>query len=404
MMRELRWRFIGTAMLAIFLVLLVIVGSINASVFWQNNKRMDVMLDLLADNDGRLPASEVLRMDSNGNEPAIDARYFVAEVNPLGEVMSLDADHISKVQADYADIYAYQAFQSGKNRGTVEPFRYLRIDQRRGGAKMYFLDDHVLKAAVHVFWLNSLIIALIGFLAVSGLIILLSGRVIHPFIENMRLQRRFITDAGHELKTPLSIISANADILALTQGENEWTESIHHQVTRMNALISELLKLATVEDRPHHVKEPLDVRQLVQDSIESFKPMATRQNITFRSHVTEKPLMIKGDPQSLANLFSILLDNAIKYATPAATIDIVLTATGKGGARFRITNPTDQPPAPEELNRLFERFYRPDESRSRAAGGFGIGLSMAKAIVDAHHGQISVSGDDRRISFDIHLP
>lgn len=404
MMRELRWRFVALAMGAVFLVLLIIVGAINVSVAWERNKRMDAILDVLADNGGRFPAAEVLRLDpATTTETPFESRYFIARINSRGKVSDLDTAHIARAQAEHAHSYAIEAFHDPNERGVIGHFRYLRVPERTGGASIYFLDEQMLASALHTFRINSIVVAVIGFLAVSGLIILFSGRVIRPFVENIRLQRRFITDAGHELKTPLSVISANADIIELTQGKSEWTASIHRQVLRMNALISELLKLATMEERPIHREDDVDLRHLLTDAIDSFKPMATHEQITLRTHLPEHPVIIKGDGQSLANLFSVLIDNAIKYAPEGATIDLALHPRSKAGAHFRITNPALHPPDPQELNRLFERFYRADESRSRAGGGFGIGLSMAKAIVHAHHGQISASCDGTSVSFDIDL-
>lgn len=404
MMRRLRWRFIAAAMGAVLVVVAVNIGAINLTLYLQNENRLDAVLDLLAENDGRfpdiLPATDVRNLPISA-ETRYETRYFSALFNKDGDLIRIDVSNIAGARAEYAATFAEYAYAENKERGSIEHYRYLSKKLPEGKA-LYFLDRQQLDSMRHAFMMNSLSVATIGYIAASILVILFSERAIRPFMENYKRQRRFITDAGHELKTPLAIISADVDIIELTDGESEWTTSIHRQVDRMTRLVSELLKLATMEEGGlvrHHTN--LDFSALVQETVDSFRPMAHRENRTIHADIVS-PLNIRGDSQSLNNLVSVLIDNAIKYSSDDAEINVTLYPRGRG-AILTVANPCDNPPDTTELNRLFERFYRADESRDRKSGGFGIGLSMAKAIVHAHKGRISAKSENGMVYFTVVL-
>lgn len=224
---------------------------------------------------------------------------------------------------------------------------------------------------------------------------------INPIIESMEKQKQFITDAGHEIKTPITIISANADVLEMTGGENEWITSIRNQTIRLDKLVKNLLMLSKVDEGNVKMEfSDFDLSNTVLEAAESFQTIAETQEKDFTLQI-QSGLKLHGDESSIHQLVSTLVDNAMKYSNEKGTIKITLSSTkkgGKSGTKIEVYNTTDQIEK-ANLDKLFDRFYRADASRSRDTGGYGIGLSIAKSIVEAHHGKIAVKSEDGRSIF-----
>lgn len=410
MIRRLRWRFIFSAMSALLLVMMALLGTINGLAYWQNIDKIDGLIDLIATHEGRLPqnihaADGKLRKELKlSAETPYETRYFTVRLNGEDRPYAVNLSNIAGTGSDRAKILARMALNSDKPRGSLDHFRY-RVIQEGKGKLLIFLDTQNEANLRREFIRNSLSVSIVAFFATFILVVLFSKRAVQPIIDNHNLQRRFISDAGHELKTPLSIISANVDILELTGGQSEWTESIHRQVDRMNSLIGELLKLSTMEDRAMRPRdyEFQDFSQITEEIAESFQPVAQHDKKALAIAI-EPNVRILADGQSLANLVSVLVDNALKYSPQDSTVEIALHSHNRQGARLSVSNTCLNPPNVAELNRLFERFYRADPSRARQSGGFGIGLSMAKAIVQAHKGQVTADLQDDRITFTVLLP
>ena len=210
--------------------------------------------------------------------------------------------------------------------------------------------------------------------------------------ESYEKQKRFITDAGHELKTPLTIIDADAEILEMDLGENEWVRDIQGQVKRLTGLTRDLIYLSRMDEeqsRPQLVEFPLS--DLVRETAQPFQTLAKTQGKSLDLRV-QPDLSLQGDEKALGHLVTILLDNALKYSPAGSGISLSLERQGKY-ARLTVANPTDSP-LPGDLNQLFERFYRADPSRNSQTGGHGLGLSIAQAIVSAHKGKLTAASPD----------
>ena len=234
------------------------------------------------------------------------------------------------------------------------------------------------------------------------LLLLLSGRVIRPFTENMERQKRFLTDVSHELKTPLGIISANTGVLELTRGKDEWTESIRNQVKRLDSLIKDLIELSKSEVS---VKESefteFSVSQIAETNADSFRTLAQMQGKQLNAEI-EPGVCMRGQEDSVTRLVTILLDNGVKYCDLAGTVTLDLRQKGRQ-IILRVSNPCkDMDPA--QVPHLFDRFYRADSSRSRQSGGYGIGLSIARAVTEGHKGKISASYEAGNVVFTAVLP
>ena len=236
-------------------------------------------------------------------------------------------------------------------------------------------------------------VSLAGMVAVAVLVVLLSKMVMKPVQESYEKQKSFITDAGHEIKTPLTIIDADATILEMDCGEdNEWIKDIRAQVGRLSALTKDLIYLSRMEEEKPQVQMiDFPLSDVITETAQSFQSLAKVQDKTFTVEV-EPMLNLCGDEKAITQLISILLDNALKYSDEKGTIS--LKAHSKGRSVCIEVYNTAEHVEVSELGKLFDRFYRADKSRNSQTGGYGIGLSIAKAVVEAHKGRISASSAD----------
>ena len=234
------------------------------------------------------------------------------------------------------------------------------------------------------------------------LLLLLSGRVMRPFAENMERQKRFITDVSHELKTPLGIISANMGVLEIVNGKDEWIESTQNQVRRLDSLIRDLIELAKSEEMGKAGElRVFNVSEAARNAADTFRTSAQAQGKQLETAI-EPELYMKGQQEAILRLLTVLLDNAVKYCDDGGTVRLTLKKKGRQ-LMLRVSNPCADLDA-SQLPRLFDRFYRADSSRSRKSGGYGIGLSIARAVTDGHKGKISAEYEDGTVCFTVTLP
>jgi signal transduction histidine kinase len=235
-------------------------------------------------------------------------------------------------------------------------------------------------------------VSLVGLLFVFILVCIFSNILLRPVAESYEKQKRFITDASHELKTPLTIIDANTEVIEMTSGESQWTRSIRKQISRLSSLTEKLVFLTRMDEgtsQPEMMDFP--VSDAILDTAGAFVPLAEARGRTLTID-TEPNLTCHGNEGMIRQLVSLLLDNAIKYSSEGGQINLTFSRHGKNFCLI-IENTVDEiTPGPH--NEFFERFYRSDASRNQKSGGYGIGLSVAYAIVHAHHGKISAHSDD----------
>lgn len=393
MIKRLRRKFVLIAMGSLLVVLAVLLGAINTVNFLQLDRRAQGLLSILAENDGQFPD---LDRESHRRPPGerdlpltpetrFQTRYFSAWADENGTITQVDTGHIAAVSAQEAREYAQELLASGRTTGYRGIYRYLAAE-RDGETLLLFLDCHSELQTALSLLAGSCLVALGSFAVVFLLVSLLSRRAVRPVLENMERQRRFITDAGHELKTPLAILSANADVLELETGKSQWIDSIRHQVARLSHLVQDLLFLARMEEGARRELADFDLSEAVQSTAAPFEALARTAGLDFVLDIPPA-LRYTGDEERLRELTSILVDNAVKYACAPGAVKVTLEQRGRG-VRLSVYNTCPQPPQ-GDLDRLFDRFYRADESRSRETGGCGIGLSLAKAIVEAHRGKLT---------------
>lgn len=407
MIKNLRRKFIAVSMLSTLLVLTVIIGIINILNYRNVVRDAEHILLVLSENDGRFPPEkppgegESSRRPPDSQSPApgtmspelpYESRYFSVLLDEKGGILSVDTGKIAAVDTEAASAYAMEIWKQGSGSGFLSDYRYLR--QNTGTwTRLIFLDCSRNLSTFRSFLVISFLVSLLGLCAVFVLVLFFSGIVLKPVSESQEKQRRFITDAGHEIKTPLTIIDANTEILELEQGDSEWLQSIRRQTLRLSSLTNDLIYLSRMEE-PGYAFPAADfsISALTEEMTRSFQPLASAQGKSLTARISPQ-LFCHGHQDSIRQLLSILLDNALKYSTPQGAVEITLQKKGKN-IHLAVRN-TAEHISEEELPRLFERFYRTDPSRNSRTGGHGIGLSIAKAIVDTHKGKISAIMEKR---------
>lgn len=399
MARRLRRRFVLLATLAMAVVMLVLCVGLNLFNSWSQYNQTFHALEYLSENGGQLlEAPPQLRGDTAQAEPPFwtpetryQLRYCSVWLDGDGAPLLVAADHVVSISAQEALRYAQTVWASGRTQGRMEQFRYL-VTQKDTGYLIVFLDCSREFQTARTLLLVSVALYLAVLAGVFALSMLISGRAVRPIVESLKRQKQFITNAGHELKTPLSIINANADVLSLTQGNNQWITSIQHQTRRMNRLIQEMLKLARLDEGTKPAFTEVDLSALVEEMAADFSLLAQTSGRSFSSTV-QPGLRLHAHETSIRELLSILMDNAVKYSAPNGAISLTLGRHGRR-IRFQLANTVETPLSQSQLDHLFDRFYRGDDSRSSQTAGYGLGLAIAREIADHHHGKLSAANQE----------
>lgn len=395
MIQKLRIKFVALSMTLLFVLLSVIMVIVNLMNYRAVVIYSDTIIDILADNRGAFPDTDkfddLRREHPFSKELPYETRYFTVRLDEEGNIVYTDTGKIAAVNTETAIFYAEKVWE-GETRGFIDAYRYT-VRSDKAGSLIIFLDCGRKLDDFYSFMWTNIWINLAGFAVVFVLIVILSKRIMRPFEENYEKQKLFITDAGHELKTPLTIINADVDVLGTEFGEeNEWLQDIQKQTKRLTVMTNALVYLSRMEEADNHLQMvDFPISDVVAETAQSFQTLAMTQGRTLELEI-QPMLSFHGDAKAFHQLTSILLDNAIKYSGEEGRIQLSLYRTGNV-LRLEVKN-TSVPIPPEQLAHLFDRFYRTDKSRNTETGGFGIGLSIAKAIVTAHKGTIKASMPD----------
>ena len=463
MIHKLRRKFILVAMLSMFAVLAVIVGALNVANYCSMTSSADNLLEIIVENGGTFPEffmgrrvefgeknrpefedmpdfderpkreefpdfdknpdpGEASRPGKEGkkddekwedrsfsNETPYMTRFFSVEYSPFEEEQyTAYTGQIASVSEQDAVIYAKTVitrFQRyAKMKGFYGNYRYVVKPDENGGRLVVFLDVSKEKQSFVSVLFYSLILSGIGLLAVFILVWFFSKKVFKPVEESDRKQKQFITDASHELKTPLTIISANVEILEMESEESEWSKSIKHQVERMTSLVEQMVTLSRLDENNELEMTDFSLSDAVEDTADTYRTVAERNNQKMILDVKEG-ITMHGDETKIRQMVGLLVENATKYATPCegeecGVIKVTLLNRGKKN-KLTVWNTLSSTETGNK-DRLFERFYRPDESRNSKKGGSGIGLSIVKSIAEAHKGKVhAVSEDTHSIQFEV---
>ncbi len=387
-MKTLRKKFIMFAMSAVTALLLLLVLSINGLNIilaeLQENKIMEVLvnaggnprfIDFIEKPPEKppfLPRLDIDRMQST--------RFFIVELDNTGTVSHINLDRIFSVNSKQAEEYAVFIMNKGKSSGKVDRFIY-KIRTTDDKTEIFFVDRSSQDDSIRVVFLVSIFIAAASWILVLIFVILISGKVVQPIIAGYEKQKRFITDAGHELKTPLAIIQTNNDAMTLIHGENKYNRNIKSQVIRLNKLTADLLMLAKYDEEITLQKEMININELSDEILPAYRDAAEARGLQFISSV-DPNLVYRSHRESLITLITLLLDNAVKYTVDSGTIEFQIRAKGNHITIIEENNCTVT--TDKNAEQLFERFYRGDAARTQDSNisGYGIGLSTARAIAE----------------------
>ncbi len=414
MANKLRKKFIGIASFAVFLVLLIILGVVNVVTATDIYAEVYSILDFIGENDGVMPDYKSTKKDNYdffiSEEARYENRYFTIFLDQDEGVTSMYMENIAAVSEEDAIELAdaivklYDVKKKGglfKEYGSITKNSLIytyKVVENEDNCFIVFLDATQRLRSIHNMFIFSLYIGLISMLLFILILVLLSSRVIRPMVLNNEKQKEFITNAGHELKTPIAIISANTEVIEMTTGKNEWTESTMNQVKRLSGLINDLITLARMDEASDMVLENVDYSKEAHEVADSFESLAKADNKILESSIDDD-IIVKAEKKSLHTLINILMDNAVKYCDDGGKVTISLSKKNKQSILLVSNSYKDG--ANADYSRFFDRFYREDESHNSAKKGYGIGLSMAKGIVDVFGGKISVSYSDGVILFTV---
>ena len=413
MIKKLRRKLIAACMISLTIVLTVILGGVNFMSYQKVVSDADAVLTLLGNNDGTFPknhgglgtrpegeppTSEELgernffdRQELSPETP-YESRFFSVLLDQSSQVLQTDTGQIAAVDEEEAVVYAQTVANSGSITGFWDNYRYLVLTEGEN-TRVIFLDCGRSLSSFRATLLASIALSLLGLIAVLVLLLFLSRRIVRPVAESYEKQKQFITDAGHELKTPMTIIGADVDLAEMECGENQWLTDIRRQTQRLTGLTNDLIYLSRMEEeQPKLSCIEFPLSDVAEEMAQSFQALARSQRKDFALSI-QPMLSCTGDEKAIRQLLSILLDNALKYSPAGGHLELRIERQGRS-VLLTVSNTTAQPVERDKLPHLFDRFYRSDQSRNSQTGGYGLGLSIAKSIVIAHKGKIRAESQD----------
>ena len=377
-------------------VIIVVTNSIYGFIAFENyriiDKKASYILDLIIDHDGKMPGYETYD-NYNGfitRETEFQVRYFSVKLSSSDEILSLNMNSIATISPENVESIIKKIRENNSSKGYYGDYKYKEAKNNEGEKILVILDCSQELNSLSQSNSKSIMIIFIGLIIVFILLSFISKRVLSPIIESIEKQNQFVLNAGHELKTPIAVIMADAEVLEMMEENEESLElvgSIKKQAERLNGLTATLLHLAKAEEgRLDAEITDFSITELIEDEINEFRYLAKEKEITFDN---SNKIIITADRNSIKELIIIFLDNAIKYSDEKGKIKITAEKQGKN-VKLQFMNTCENPKS-ININKIFDRFYREDKSRSKKKDGYGIGLSMAKSIVDIHKGKISAS-------------
>lgn len=426
MIKKLRTKFVILSTVSLILLLAIIVISGSFLNYRELVANADMVLTKIAGNDGRPmhmtpPEKRDFPKDDDfewhdgflGNrmmspEIMYEARFFTANISKSGNILSVNTESIAMIDDDDAEDYVELAQMKSSDKGFIDDFRYMKI-KNENDTCVIFLDCgrnlDTFRNSVFV----SCLISFMGLLVIFIIIVFFSKRIVSPVAESYEKQKQFISVAGHEIKTPITIIDADAEILSMEIGDdNEWLQDIYAQTRRMSALTNDLLKLSRMdENRQQFTMIDFPISDIVSETVQSFQTLAHSKGRHIETEITPM-LSYCGDEDSIRQVVGIILDNAIKYTKVnenGSCDDIILKLEKKSHSVVLSVKNHAETVGEEQLRQFFDRFYRTEKSRDSEKGGYGLGLSIAKSIVEAHKGKIAAAAPDAEtVQITVMLP
>jgi signal transduction histidine kinase len=414
MFRRSRRKIVAAIMSVLVLLWVGTLGVIYASSYFEMKKQNEQMLQSHAQMynlpnafDQMMPPNGPRPDGNHGFKPGFDpespkfqlSTFYSVSVSYKGEILEIKNDSPTVYASDDLAQMAKDIIKDGKSTGTKNNLTFLKTD-KNGYALVVFMDNTVVNESAMTLFRYTLIFGSVALVLFFFLSVFLARKIVAPLEESYQKQRQFISDAGHELKTPVSVVSANAELLSRELGDNQWLQNIQYENERMGLLVGQLLDLARTENVTPQM-EYIDFSRLVAGEMLPFESVAFEKGLVLNSNITNG-ITVEGNSTQLKQLISILLDNAIRHSKPDGEVRLTLTKD-HGIAEISVINKGDEIPA-EHRARIFERFYRVDTARNGEDKHYGLGLAIAKAIVDAHHGHIEVNCYNGLVEFHVRMP
>lgn len=409
MINKLRIKFIKIGILATTIVLIIFNVGIAVTNYVGVKSLQEETLLKISQNEGRMPVFDkksdfdsFIPKDRAEMENYYKTRYFVIRYDDDGNITQSNLDSIASVSEDNLNKYLSIVKNKEPGFGYSNYYRYLITDTGDGKHMAIFLDVYQEMTKYYFGLLNFIVASMLCDALVFVFLNLSSKRVVEPFIENNRRQKQFITNASHELKTPITVISTSLKVLEMENGKQKWIDKAQYQVTKLTDLVNDLVTLSKLNEDESPLKfKHYDLSSSLNEVVESFNDFAKEEKLELKSNI-ENNINIYGDEYYIKLMISTLLDNAIKYATKDSEININLKKINKD-IEITINNEVENL-TEDDVDKIFERFYRTSDARASEIKGSGIGLSIAKQIVEGHKGTIEAKLiDNKIIEFKIKL-
>lgn len=384
MFKSLRRKFVATSVASVAVVIILMASTLNFINYYKMGQRVD---DSLYEAS---KSSALVTIFSDGEEDMIVTKntasktpnnngFSIAKIDENKNIIRSYRDDVLIKGKDDLQKLVTDAVNESSTSGYVGTYRYLKVNNDAGNLVLLLNTQRDLDS-FHAFMRNSIIVSSIVILSVFILLVLISKKVIAPIQQSYQKQKQFITDASHELKTPLAIIRSNTDVLELENGDSKWTKNIQNQVDRLTSLVNSLVVFSRMEEKDTVEKAKFNLSESLHARIDDFEELASFQKKHIIADI-DNNIYYRGEQQAIVQLMDILLENAIKYATKETNINVTLKKNKKY-AMMKISNQANVKKG--DLRKVFDRFYRLDESRNSTIKGYGIGLSMAKLITEKH--------------------
>lgn len=407
MIKSLKRKFVISAMLSLLILIIIMLGGVALLGYYRMEQTADSMLQsLTAERKPPEPGSGRHPYPAFGyqvNENPAPANYFAATIKANGQIQSVDTMGRMEITQEDMEEYIRAALLEESPEGKTGSYKYVVSKETNRPTRIIFLDMSLQMQTLLNTIFASFLVGLICMALMFVILCFVSDRVIRPLARNIEKQQQFVSNAGHEIKTPLGIIMANTDAMELHLGENKWSKNIRNQTERMHGLMNGLLLLARMDEGAEALPvQPLNFSDLVKKAETGFEELIKSRKIQVKTEIADH-IIIKGNPDLLEQLISILLDNAVKYTDECGDILVRLTTEGR---RSKLTLENSVEVLPDVLpDTLFDRFYRANAARTQKDGGYGIGLSAARAITQMHGGKIEACYiGEHRIRFVVELP
>ncbi|WWR17048.1 HAMP domain-containing sensor histidine kinase [Lachnospiraceae bacterium JLR.KK008] len=408
MIYSLRRKFILICTVSICTVLLAIFAIMCVMNQIQLNHTMDTLADVIVSNEGVFPKKDESghpfppggrpHRDIITRETPFSTRFFTVWLGTENQIEKVNVDSIFNISEEQLQEYVEKALEKGQKRGWVSDYRFCTFQSENKTAVVFVNGEMNLMMSKRFLTSASLVLAGSG-IAILGLIILISRKAVYPVAESYQKQRQFITDANHELKTPLTLILSNLDIVEAEFGKNGWLDDMRSEGERMRTLINQLVTLSRMdEDQVNLCLWSFNLSDAALDTVSEFQPLAAGSKKELTADIRPS-VSYYGDEGLIRRLLAVLLDNAVKYCDEGGSISV---AVYRKRHPVIVVENTCQHVDRLELDRLFDRFYRADKSRPYD-GSFGVGLSIARAIARNHHGDITAYKKDQLIGFKAEL-